>query len=215
MMSQAGGMDLNVVMQRLRRLATLDTGVFDEIRGDPASTIPALGVAVFANVIAALGGWFWWRVNDIPSAGDRFVQSVVVGTILALILAAVWTAITYVLLSQMFRARVDINELVRVMAFAQAPLALVILLFIPGLDFGIGVAAMALFFGTEVIAVQTVTDAPAGRVLAATAAGFAVWSIVLGLLTTNNHTWAPGFFIMDSGSEFLKKAADAYNSLSA
>jgi hypothetical protein len=85
-------------------------------------------------------------------------------------------------------------------------------MFIPGVDFGIGLAAVALFFGTTTIAIQSATDAPAGRVLVANAAGFAVWSIILGLLVTSSHTWAPGFFIFDRGSEILKDIADAYNS---
>ena len=41
LMQQAGGMDVNSLMQRLKRLATLDTTVFDEVKGDTNSTIPA------------------------------------------------------------------------------------------------------------------------------------------------------------------------------
>ena len=38
MMQQAGGMDVNSLMQRLRRLATLDTTVFDaDYHGQPRS----------------------------------------------------------------------------------------------------------------------------------------------------------------------------------
>ena len=133
-------------------------------------------------------------------------------SILSIALWGVWVAITYVMLTQVFRARADVNELVRVMGFATAPLALTILMFIPGLDFGIGLAASALFFGTTVIAVQSATDAPAGRVLVATAAGFAVWAIVLGLLTTSTHNWAPGFFVMDRPVDALKDISNSFGS---
>ena len=42
------------------------------------------------------------------------------------------------MLTQVFRARADVNELLRVMGFATAPLALACGMVIPGLDYGIG-----------------------------------------------------------------------------
>jgi hypothetical protein len=210
LMQQAGGMDVNSLMQRLRRLAMLDTTVFDEVRGDKNSTIPAICVAVLATLSAGLGGWLWWLFADFGSSGKVFVESVILGSILSVILWGVWVAITYVMLTQVFRARADVNELVRVMGFATAPLALTILMFIPGLDFGIGLAATGLFFATTVLAVQSATDAPAGKALVATAAGFAVWAIFLGLFTTKSHSWAPGFFVIDRPVDALKDIASSF-----
>jgi hypothetical protein len=204
MMQQAGRMDIDVLAQRLRRLAMLDTTVFDEIRTDSTATIPALVVAVVATLLAGLGGWLWWFVADIPDKGKMFVQSVILGSILSLLFWFIWITITYVLLTQVFRARADLNELIRVMGFATAPLALGILMFIPELDWGIGIFYIALFFALTTIAVQSATDAPAGRALAANAIGFAVWAIVLGMLVSSTRTWAPGFFALDRGVEFLR-----------
>ena len=56
MMSQVGGMDMNALGQRLRRLATLDTTVFDEVRTDAASTLPSVAVVVLSTILAGLGG---------------------------------------------------------------------------------------------------------------------------------------------------------------
>lgn len=204
MMQQAGGMDVNSLMQRLRRLAMLDTTVFDEVKGDTNSTIPALVVVLASTLCAGLGGWLWWLFADFGDSGKVFIQSVILGSILSVLLWGVWVAITYVMLTQVFRARADVNELVRVMGFATAPFALTILMFIPGLDFGIGLTATALLLATSVLAVESATDAPAGRALVATAAGFAVWAIVLGLLTTKTHNWAPGFFVIDRPVDALK-----------
>jgi hypothetical protein len=104
-----------------------------------------------------------------------------------------------------FRARVDLNELVRVMGFAAAPLALGILMFFPEVEFGVALAVVALFFGTNVIAVQAVTDAPAGRVLAATAAGFLLWAALLGLFVNDyDNPLGPGIFLFDLGVEAIK-----------
>jgi hypothetical protein len=204
MMSQAGGMDVNALMQRVRRIATLDTSVFDEVRTDANATIPAVIVAAVATLLFGIGGWLWYLFSDLSDfsaydgGGEFFLKSVIIGSILAIALWAVWVAITYVLLTQMFRARTDMSELLRVMGFAAAPLGLGVLMFIPMLDFGIALTALALLFGMTLIAVQRATDADAGRALVATAAGFAVWAIVLGLLATDDNVWAPGIFIFDS-----------------
>lgn len=204
-MQQSGGMDVNALTQRIRRLATLDTTVFDEVRTDANSTIPAMVVAVVSMFLFGLGGWLWWTFNGPDFEGsDIFVKSFLVGSILALVLWAVAVGITYVVLTQLFRARADINELVRVMGFATAPLALGVLLFIPVLDFGIGLTVLMLFFGTTVLAVQSATDAPGGRVLVAVGAGFAVWAIVLALFVSDENLYAPGFFIFDWGGEYLR-----------
>ncbi len=208
MMAQTGGVDPSAIIQKLRRLATLDTTVFDEVRSDPNSTIPAIIVAAISTFLFGVGGWLWWVFNDIPDSGDVLIKSLIIGSIFSIILWAVWLAITYVMLTQVFRARADVNELVRVMGFAAAPLSLGVLMFLPVIDFGVGLTAVALFFGTNVIAVQAATDAPAGRVLAANGAGFLVWAVVLSMFVSDTSPYAPGFFVFDSGAEILKTLAD-------
>jgi hypothetical protein len=81
------------------------------------------------------------------------------------------------------------------MGMAAAPLGLSILLLIPGINFGFGLASIALFFGLTNIAIQSVTTAEPAKVLMANAAGFAVWAIVLTLLVDNRTYLAPGIFI--------------------
>ncbi len=211
MMQQAGGMDVNSLMQRLRRLATLDTTVFDEVRTDASSTVPAMVVAAVSMLLFGLGGYLWWLFNAPDTAGfitngDIFLKSFIIGSILGIVLWGVSLGIIYVMLTQLFRARADVNELVRVMGFAAAPLALGVLLFIPALDFGIGISVLALAFGLNVLAVQSATDAPGGKVLVSVGAGFAVWAIVLALFVTDENFYAPGFFIFDFGPEFLRSA---------
>jgi hypothetical protein len=195
-MAQAGGIDVNSIIQRLRRLATLDTSVFDEVRDDASATIPAALVVVVATFLTGIGGWLWYQMQDYnPETGKFLMKSAVIGSVLAIVLWAVWVGITYVMLSQIFRARADVNQLIRVMGFAAAPLALGLLMFIPGLDYGIGLTSLAVTFGLTQIAVQCATDASPGRALAANAAGFAVWAIVLELFVTSSSPYAPGIFV--------------------
>jgi hypothetical protein len=199
MMAQAGGIDLNAILQRLRRLAMLDTSVFDEIRDDANATLPAALIVVVATFLSGIGGWLWYEMQDYNvKGGTFFLRSTIFGSIIAIILFAVWVGVTYVMLGQVFRARADLQQLMRVMGFGAAPFALGVLLLIPKIDFGIGLTSLALLFGSTTIAVQSATDAPAGRVLAANAAGFAVWAIILGLLVTGTYpydSYAPGIFV--------------------
>ena len=195
MVSQTGGMDVNAIVMRLRRLAMLDTSVFDEVRTDAASTLPAILIVVVATLLSGIGGWLWWIFGGYSDAGTILSKSVVIGTIVSVVLWFVWVGIVYVMLGQVFRARVDAQELVRVMGFAAAPLALGLLMSIHKLDYGIGIAVLGVLFGTTQIAVQTATDASAGKALAANAVGFAVWVIVLNLLVTSDNILAPGVFI--------------------
>jgi hypothetical protein len=200
----ASAIDFNVLIQRIRRLLTLDTSVFEEVRTDRSATIPAIVVAAAATLLFGLGGWLWWVLQDIPDSGDIFIKSVILGSIAAIVLWGISVAVTYVVLTQLVRARVDVNELVRVMGFAAAPLGVGVLMFIPAIEFGVALTAVALFFGATVIAVQTATDAAPGRVLAACGAGFLVWAVVLGLLVGDENAYAPGIFVFDVGVEFLK-----------
>jgi len=197
MMQQAGGMDVNSLIQRLKRLALLDTTVFDEVRTDTNSTIPAIVVVAVATLLSGIGGWLFYLAQSFhPNSGEFFMKSAILGSILAIIVWAIgWLGVTYVMLTQVFRARADVNELVRVMGFAAAPLALTVGLVVPGLDYGIALAALGLTFGLNQIAIQSATDAPAGKALIANAAGFAVWVIILQLFVGTTNTYAPGIFI--------------------
>lgn len=208
MEQQAGGVEFNLLVQRVRRIFMMDTTVFDEVRADRAATIPAVIVAVGSIFVFALGGWLWWLVNGpdgdlAPGTGEMLLKSVIIGTVLASLLWVAWVAITYVTLNQLFHARVDVNELARVMGFAAAPLALGVLMLLPEVDFAVGLTAVVLFFGSTFLAVQSATDAPPGRALAATAGGFLVWALVLCLFVTDENFYAPGFFIFEWGAEVL------------
>jgi hypothetical protein len=188
-------MDFEVVMSRLMRLARLDTTVFDEVRMDPTATASSFVVAAAATVAAGLGGWLWWIQKTDFDGGKVFVQSVILGSIFAVLLWVVWLFVVYVLLTQVFRERADLQQLIRTMGMAAAPLGLSILLLIPGINYGIALASIALFFGLTTIAIQSVTTAEPAKVLMANAAGFVIWAVILTLLVDNRTYLAPGIFI--------------------
>jgi hypothetical protein len=195
MMPMEGGLDLGVLANRLQRLVMLDTTVFEEVRAEQSATIPSLVVAIAATFIAGFGGWLWWIRETDYYTGKVFVQSLILGSIFSIALWIVWLLVAWVVLSQVFRQQADWQEMLRTMGLAAAPLALSIGLVIPELDFGIGLASIALLFGLTTLAIQAVTPASQAQVLAANLFGFAVWAIVLSLLVTTDSYLAPGIFL--------------------
>ena len=209
-MSTSPRIDLDVLFGRLQRLIRLDTTVFDEVRNDPAATVPAVAVAVVSTLLAALGGWLWWWIKDFPDLGDVFLESVIFGTLFSFALWIVWLLVAWVVLTQIFSEEADWQQMLRTMGMAAAPLALSFAMFIPGISFGVGLASVALFFGLTTIAIQAVTPANPARVLVANLGGFAVWAIVLTLLVNSDSFLAPGIFLFDAPSDALSDISEFF-----
>jgi hypothetical protein len=188
-------MDFEVVVSRLLRLARLDTSVFDEVRMDPAATASSFFVVAAATFAAGIGGWLAWVEKFDADEGEVFVESAILGSLFSIGLWIVWLFVAYVLLTQVFRERADLQQLIRTMGLAAAPLGLSLLLLIPGINYGIGLTSIALFFGLTTIAIQSTTTAEPAKVLTANAAGFAVWAIVLTLMVDPGTYLAPGIFV--------------------
>jgi hypothetical protein len=190
MMTQAGGMDMNSLTTKVRRLVMLDTTVFDEVRTDASFTLPSVVVAVVCTLLFGLGGWLQAVFEDYSKTGDIFIKGAIIGSIVSVVLWAVAIGVIYVLLTQVFRARADMQELVRILGLATLPLALGFLFFIPTIGFAISFTAIALVLGLSVIGVQSATDASAGKTLAATTAGYFVWVLILVLLSDSaDYPW--------------------------
>jgi hypothetical protein len=206
--------DMQEVVAWLRRLyIDLDTRVFDEVRTNPTATLPGVIVAAVSILISGLGGWLWWVINDFPNSSDILVNSAFLGSLLAFVLwGLVWLGIVYVMLTQVFRERAYVEQLLRVMGLAASPLALMGLMFIPGLSLAIGLASLGLTFGLTNVAVRSVTTADPARVLVSNFVGFFVWSAVLTLLASASATTvephAPGIFLFNSVTSI---ASDVFN----
>ena len=200
--------NFGILADRLQRLVRLDTTVFDEVRQDPSATVPSIMVVVASTLLAAVGGWLWWNIQDFGFAGGVLLDSVVLGTVFSVALWIVWLLVAWVILTQLFQEDADWQEMLRTMGMAAAPLALSILMFIPGVSFGVGLVSVALFFGLTTIAIQAATpNTSPARVLIANMAGFAVWAVVLGLLVNSSDYFAPGIFLFDAPSEVFSALA--------
>lgn len=192
-------MDVQQVAAWLKRLIYLDTRVFEEVRSNPTATLPGFLIASLAMLLAGLGGWLWWMLQDFGSDSDILVHSALIGSALAIFFWGVWLVVVYFLLTQVFRQRAYLEQLLRVMGLATAPIALMGLMFIPFASFAIGLAALALVFGLTCVAISTVSTANPAQILVANLAGFFVWAIALSVLASGSGAdrkpHAPGIFL--------------------
>lgn len=194
--------DPQTILGWLRRLVSLDTSVFDEIKGNPTSTIPAVAMVALSMLLFGLGGWLWWTLQDYPDSGDVLFKSALFGSLLAIVVwHFAWLGVVYVVLTQFLRERVFLEQLLRVMGVAMSPLALGVLMFIPAVSLAVGIGALVLAFGLACIAVQRVTTADPARVLFANMLGFLLWSAVMTLLVSAENPYGPGVFLFDAPAE--------------
>jgi hypothetical protein len=186
----------------VRRLAYLDFRVFEDVRTNPTATIPGVVLASVSILLSGLGGWLWWVVRDYGYTSDILLHSAIIGSLLAIALWGLWLVLVYVMLTQVFRQRAYVEQLLRVMGLAATPLALMLLMFIPGISLAVGLTSLALTFGLTTYAVRTVTSADPAQVLVANGAGFFVWTLVLSLLASTNggaiDPHAPGVFLYNT-----------------
>ncbi len=175
-------MDPNVILNRVLRLARLDTSVFDEVRDDQNETVPAVIIAAISAFLAGLGSFLWWKVvwgSDFEPDGV-FLNTLLLGSIFTLAMYGVGALVIYVVLAQMFKLQVDLLSLVRVMGYAAIPMALWVLMFIPMLYPLFAIMPIALLMVMMIYAVQSVSGADSTEVVIASAVGLAVMVLVLG-----------------------------------
>lgn len=178
-------MDPNAVINRIVRLAKLDTTVFDEVKDDAAELIPALVVAAVSALLAGLGAFLYIQVNYSGKPDSLFVNTAILGTLFLIAMYAVWVLVVYVMLAQIFKVSADLQSLFRTMGYAAIPLAASILMFIPVIYPVFAVVPIALLFVMSIYAVQSVTNAESNQVVIANIAGFALMVLVLGLVATS------------------------------
>ena len=179
-------MDINAILNRVMRLARLDTTVFDEVRDDERELIPAIVIVAISSLLAGVGAWLWLLFVKPTGVdldfGNVLLKIMLIGTIFAAVLWGVWVAITYVILVQVYKEQTDLMSLMRTMGYAAFPFSLSLLMFIPGLSFGIALAAIVLWFVMSTYAVQAASNASSDRVVMANAIGFIVFAVFMALI---------------------------------
>jgi hypothetical protein len=191
----------------LLRLAKLDLTVFDDIKDEAAATVPAIAVVVAATVLAGLGSWLWWIQQDFAPGVDQknlevFFKSLVLGGIFQSALWFLWVYISAMVLTRGLGASADINQMVRTMGLAFAPMAISVLMVIRVLTVPFGVIGIGATLLLSNVAIQATTTADSRQVVLANVVGFLVFAIVLGILANISevYNWgglAPGLFFFN------------------
>ncbi|HZP26218.1 MAG TPA: YIP1 family protein [Dehalococcoidia bacterium] len=196
-------MDLQLVINRLMRLARTDFTAFNEIKTDPTATTSGVVIVAIATLLTGLGSWLWVKFNldyaDVVDLGDSDVllKSVIIGGILQVLLWLAWVAIAYFMLTQVFKIQALMPELMRTMGYAFAPMALSIFFFIPILDMPIGILALAATAVMSTVAISACANGRPGQIILANLAGFGVFLLVLSILGNDSNNLAPGIFLVD------------------
>jgi hypothetical protein len=202
-------MDPQVIVDRLVRLVRLDTTVFEEARDDLAGTIPALVIAVISFFLCGLGGWIWWLTQGYGDKAKVFWQSALLGSLIAFGFWVVWVLVAYGVLVYVFRYTANVERMIRACSLATIPVALSLIMFIPGVNLGIGLASFALMFLLMDIGIQVSVEAQPGHVIAATFLGFAVFCVLLSLFVQSGDAFAPGIFLFRAPASALSDVTRA------
>jgi hypothetical protein len=168
---------------------------------DPGATAASVVVAALSTLLLGLGGWLWWLVSglgDVRDADSVFVKSVLFGTVASLALSGVWLLVVVAVLQRSGGTLVQIEPLLRAAGMATLPFAFGLLMVVPVISFSIGLFAIGGCVLMTQAAIERATGVRGGRVILANLAGFAVWAIVLSLLTTSRNQFAPGPFLAES-----------------
>jgi hypothetical protein len=173
----------NSMFARLRGVLSLDTDTFKEIENDPSSLSQALLVVIVASLLAAIGGGFgqvMFGVGFGVTSATTFKAIAIAGW--AIIAWVLWSVLTQVIGTTFYKGEATIPEMMRVIGFAYAPLAVQVFSFIPivGIFFvwGAAVWAMAAVF----VAVREGLDLSSGQTLVTVGVGWVVYLIGMGLI---------------------------------
>jgi hypothetical protein len=194
-------------MARVRRALLLDVSVFEDVRDDAPFTPFAIGVAAVTALLGGIGAFLWsWIILD--ETKDFFLEATILGTVFLLLLWLAGMVFTYFILSQTYRENVTMDGLVG--CRWRPCLRSSLLIFVPGIGFGIALISVAtMFFYTNYSVRAAYPEIDPMRVFIATLGGFAVWALIPLLLTiptTSSHRAVR--FRVERGRR--QKLSDAY-----
>ena len=161
------------MLDRILRVIKLDKSVYAEVETDESAMSQAVTVVAIVAVLSAIGGGIGALIND-----TSFVSAFLVAIVSAFISWVVWAAVTYFVGTTIFHGEATIGEMLRVIGFAQAPLVLNVLSFIPCLGPIISLLAWLFSLYTGFLAIQEGLDLDTGKTAATVAIGWVVGFII-------------------------------------
>ncbi len=183
---------------RWQRLALFDGSVLHEIHRDDSATVTALITAAVVMFVSSFGGFLWYVAEDGHDKIEFFLESVVVGSLLATGVFFVWAGLVAGIAGQIGGADYTaLRATVRTLSFASVPFGFSFLIFIPGLAYPITLVTVALLVLSTTLATQTAIGRSTGRALGVNLVGFVFWAAVMSALMSRDNAFAPAVFIWD------------------
>jgi hypothetical protein len=163
------------MLDRIMRVIKLDKSVYAEVETDQMATSQAAIVVAVVAVLSAIGS----GIGTLVSArGEGFILAFLVAILSAFLGWLVWAAVTYFVGTSLFQGEATMGEMLRVIGFAQAPLMLNILSFIPCLGPIISLAAWLFSLYTGFLAIKEGLDLDTNKTIATVVIGWIVAFIV-------------------------------------
>ena len=147
------------IVDRMRGAAMFDVATYEEVEADTSATGQAAVVVVLAAIAAAIGNAF--------SGGPGILG----GLVSSLIGWAVWSGITYLVGTRVFKGTATWGELLRTLGFAQAPGLLMVAAIVPVLGALVKVLIWLWMLGTGIVAIRQALDFDTGKAIITTVVG--------------------------------------------
>ncbi|MDP8957964.1 MAG: YIP1 family protein [Actinomycetota bacterium] len=157
------------MLQRAFRASRLDASLYEEVEYNTSYTQEAATVVVLANLLGAIGAW-------LGPGQQSLIGAILTGVLGGVIGWLVWSGIVLLVGTKIFNGTADYGEMLRVLGYATAPIALGIIPVIGGF---VG-AILAIIAG--VIAVRQGLDFSTGRAIGTVIIGFIGYVIVVAII---------------------------------
>lgn len=196
-------------LRLLPQIASFDPAGYRELRASPALTPVALLTVPLAIFAYALGTYLWIAI-EFEADWGLFWKSVLIGTLIGSALWAAWIVLAYLALTMWFQETVRLDELLRVAGAASLILAIGFFALIPGITFGVSLFALAAWVAATIFALQTAFELNPQRAIVSTLPGFALFAVIMPLISTSENPFGPGIFVFDSLKDVLVEFVNAF-----
>jgi hypothetical protein len=166
------------LIDRMIRAARLDPALYEEVERDETAMTQALLVVVISSLSAGIGSALSQALAGESVAGIGF--GLAVGLFSALVVWFIWAFITNFVGTSFLGGTAEFGELLRTLGFSNAPGALLILSFIPGLGGFLSFTVWIWGLAAMVVAVRQALDFSTGRAILTCIIG---WIVAIILLT--------------------------------
>jgi hypothetical protein len=186
------------IFSRIQRAMMLDPRAYEEARDDATFTPFAVGAAVLAVFLAAIGAWLWAETVLSVTPDGWFVDTVILGFIFTVVLFLVGVGVMYVILTQLLREEVpSLDAFFRVVLLGHIGYAVALLVFIPEIGFAFGLLAVAFVYFDTIFGIRAAyPNAGTFNVALAVTIGVLVWAFLIPLIADfPDNNWVTGPFV--------------------